>query len=1141
MIDVKMPPNYKKYFTELETKLYKLYRIAEEARGKGLDTSLEVDAKITTDIAERIEKLIGPIGISQRMRELENMGRREMSFKIAQEIALGRFGVLNKAEAADQAIRTALAIMTEGVTIAPIEGIPEIKIKHNSDGTQYLSVYFAGPIRPAGGTAQALTLVIADVVRRTLNLEKWHPNEDMVNRFIEEVRVYELNVRRFQYHVTDEDLELAMKALPVEPTGVSTDPYEVLNYRDIPGIETNRVRGGALIVVVDGVVGRARQLCGICENVGIEGWEWLNKIGQNKNHEKGYKQKPTAQFMDEIIVGRPVFSFPNTEGGFRLRYGRSRTTGLAACGVHPATMITLNKFMNTGLQLRVELPGKSAAICPVDSIETPVVKLTNGSVVRVFDEQEAWDLYDDVERILFNGDILFNAGDFIQFNHRLLPVGYDEEQWRYDVEHSIKKLGKKTVEDLSELDINRIKELLKTLMNVPSPEEAIRLTRLNVPLHPRYTYEWSKIQLQELLEIRNTLAGQWDSRKKGISLNQREKNTLEYLLIPHRVSKGRIYLDEYEEIMEKCLALDQRHIESNAENSLDQVNFWAGFTIREKAYVYVGARMGRPEKAKERKMSPYVHSLYPVGSAGGPQRDITKSKRGDKINVELVNLQCPECGFEATTPICSNCGSKTVLERKCPRCKTKTSTDICPRCNIDTIGYDWIELDLRRALENARSHIGGQIPPRIKCVKRLMNKQRIPENLAKGILRARYDLSVFKDGTLRFDLTDIPLTHFTPKEIGTSVEKLKKLGYKYDADGKALTKEDQMIELLVQDIVLPDFCGDYLLKVSNFLDDELHDFYKMSRVYNYDSRDDLIGEIILGLAPHTSAAIVGRIVGWTKVRNCYAHPYWHAAKRRNCDGDEDAIMLTLDPLLNFSRDYLPEQSGGLMDAPLFIIPNLNPNEVDKESHNVDVIDRYPPEFYNMSIREAKPSEFGPLVDILEGRLGTPAQYTGFKYTHECTDINQGSHIGAYNELQSMLDKLGSQLDLTKKLRAVDGKIVSLKILNSHFMKDIVGNLRAFTRQKFRCSKCNKKYRRPPLKGLCDRCGGTILQTVYKGGIKKYIAPAKDLINKYDLGDYYQDRIKLVEEDLDSLFWEEEPKETHSQFNLTDFMKPKTKN
>jgi DNA polymerase II large subunit len=230
-----------------------------------------------------------------------------------------------------------------------------------------------------------------------------------------------------------------------------------------------------------------------------------------------------------------------------------------------------------------------------------------------------------------------------------------------------------------------------------------------------------------------------------------------------------------------------------------------------------------------------------------------------------------------------------------------------------------------------------------------------------------------------------------------------------------------------------------------------------------------------------------------------------------------------------------------MDAPLFVIPNLNPSEVDKESHNVDVADRYPPEFYKLSMRGGKPNEFGPLVDTLGGRLGTSAQYTGFSYTHECTNINLGSHVGAYNQLQTMLDKLESQLDLTTKLRAVDGQIVGLKILNSHFMKDIVGNLRAFTRQKFRCTKCNKKFRRPPLKGVCDRCSGRILQTVYKGGIIKYLNPAKDIIQKYDLGEYYEDRIKLIEEEIESLFWEELPKDTHSQFNLTDFMKQKAKN
>jgi len=1140
LIDVQMPPAYKTYFKELEDKLNSLYRVAEEARAKGLDADLKPEPAITTDIADRIEKLIGPPGITQRMRELEGMDRQEMSFKIAQEITLGRFGSMERERAADQAIRTALAIMTEGVTIAPIEGIPKIVIKQNPDRTEYLSIYFAGPIRPAGGTAQALTLVIADVVRRSLGLEKYQPSEDAVNRFIEEVRIYERSVRRFQYHVTDEDLELAMKHIPVEATGVSTDPYEASNYRDVPGIETNRLRGGALIVVVDGVVGRARKLCGVCENIGIEGWDWLNKLGKKKpSNGEEEARKPTAAFMEEIIVGRPVFSFPNTPGGFRLRYGRARTTGLAACGIHPATMITLNGFMTTGLQLRIELPGKSAAVCPVDTIEPPVVRLKDGSVVRVNDEETARKVYDEVDRILFNGDVLINAGDFIQFNHPLLPAGYDEDQWLYDIEFALEALGEKTTEELTGISEERISELLEDTSVAPSPEEALALTNMEAPLHPRYTYYWSNVPVQRLLSLRNRLAEDWGAPE--IELSPEDKESLEILLVPHKTRKGGVVLDEAAPILERCLALGAKYVEANETESLAQVNAWAGFRVMEKAHVYVGARMGRPEKAKERKMSPYVHGLFPVGNAGGPQRDITKARRGEKVKVELAQRECPTCGYYSTTPLCGNCGSLTTVKKKCPRCRRPVEGNRCPACNVEPVTYDWVELDLREELEKARRHIDGSIPDRIKCVKRLMNEARMPEHLGKAILRARYDLSVFKDGTLRYDLTDIPLTHFKPKEVEVTVERLRELGYTHDVDGEPLTRDDQMLELLVQDVLLPEECGDYLVKAAKFLDDELRDFYKLEPYYKVENRDQLVGHIIVGLAPHTSASIVGRLIGWSKVRNCYAHPYWHAAKRRNCDGDEDAVLLALDPLLNFSKAYLPEQSGGLMDAPLFIIPNLNPEEVDKESHNMDVVGRYPPEFYEMTMRRARPGDFEGLVDTLGGRLGTQAQYAGFSYTKECSDINLGSHHGAYNTLQTMLDKLDSQMDLTRKLRAVNSQMVALKILNSHFMKDIVGNLRAFTRQGFRCSKCNKKFRRPPLRGSCDRCGGNIIMTVHRGGIEKYLDPASKIVDKYNLGDYYSDRIELVREELDSIFVDEKPGEDEpTQFNLTDFMRPKEK-
>jgi DNA polymerase II large subunit len=533
-------------------------------------------------------------------------------------------------------------------------------------------------------------------------------------------------------------------------------------------------------------------------------------------------------------------------------------------------------------------------------------------------------------------------------------------------------------------------------------------------------------------------------------------------------------------------------------------------------------------------MSPYVHCLFPVAEAGGTQRNILKVEHGKKVKVQLVHWSCPECGESARSSLCPKCKAPTIEIKYCERCGITIHHDNCPNCGAIAVSYKTVDIDLQKTLQDAQKDLGIQIPNRIKCVKRLINKKRIPEHLAKGILRGHFDLSVFKDGTLRFDTTNLPLTHFKPYEIGVTLEKLRELGYINDINGEALTNPSQMLELKVQDVVLPEECGDYLVKATKFIDMELEYLYRLNPYYNAETREELIGEIVLGLAPHTSAAIVGRIIGYTKVRNCYAHPYWHAGKRRNCDGDEDGILLTLDALLNFSRSYLPEQSGGLMDAPLLIIPNLNPNDVDKEALNVDVISRYPQEFYNLSHKRADPNIYGALVNTLGTRLGKESQYEGFSYTEKCDDINSGSHIGAYTELSTMVEKLESQLDLTKKLISVDAKIVALKILTSHFIKDIVGNLRAFTRQSFRCSKCNRKYRRPPLEGKCKRCGGPIILTVHRGGIEKYLEPALNLVKDYELDQYYVDRFALIKDEIESIFPEKE-EETIQKYNLTDFM------
>ena len=47
----------------------------------------------------------------------------------------------------------------------------------------------------------------------------------------------------------------------------------------------------------------------------------------------------------------------------------------------------------------------------------------------------------------------------------------------------------------------------------------------------------------------------------------------------------------------------------------------------------------------------------------------------------------------------------------------------------------------------------------------MSNKDRIFEYLGKGILRSLHNIYVNKDGTVRYDMTEMAITHFKSKEI----------------------------------------------------------------------------------------------------------------------------------------------------------------------------------------------------------------------------------------------------------------------------------------------------------------------------------------------------------------------------------------
>ncbi|MCQ1536481.1 DNA polymerase II large subunit [Methanosarcina sp. KYL-1] len=1129
------------YFDGLEAMLKEAIEVANRARARGGDPKPTVEIPLAKDLADRVENLIGVQGVASKLRELETkMSREEAALEIGRQVAEGEVGDFpTKKDAVEAAIRVSMATLTEGVVAAPIEGIDKVDLGKNDDGSQYIRIFYSGPIRSAGGTAQALSVLVGDYVRRGIGIDRYKPRPEEVERYVEEILLYK-RVASLQYTPSEDEIRLIVRNCPVCIDGDPTEEAEVEGHRDLERIGTNRVRGGMCLVLAEGLALKAPKVKKHVNKLKMDGWDWLEtliggaKSGGSAEDEQKNKIKPKDKYIRDLIAGRPVFSHPSRPGGFRLRYGRSRNTSFAAAGMNPSGMVLLDDFVTNGTQLKVERPGKAAAMSAVDSVEGPTVRLFSGDLVRIDNIDQAYALRPQVEVIVDIGEILINYGDFLENNHPLMPSPYVFEWWHYDFEAACP-------EKIPEEELKN-----------PSAALAIRLSgEFRVPLHPKFTYLWHDINRAEfkILRIFVIETGIY-SPETGILKLPLEaaraggvKLVLEKLLVLHRVKDGEILIEEALPFI-FCLglgqALEEKVCMPETDDMVEAVNLLSGFKVYPRAPSRIGARMGRPEKSNLRKMSPAAQVLFPISNAGGITRNLVSASdysasmnaKVGEIEVEMGLRQCPACGKESYFWRC-DCGEYTQPKLSCPRCKIDVrGAEVCPKCGRKPTSVANVKLDFRSVYKKAFENVGEREKMGIiKGVKRLMNGQMTPEPLEKGILRAKHDVYTFKDGTIRYDMSDIPLTHIRADELGITAAKLRELGYREDVCGKPLERDDQVVCLKVQDLVISYDGAEYMLRTARYVDDLLVKYYKVEPYYNAETIYDLVGELLMGLAPHTSAGVLGRLVGFTKASVGYAHPFFHASKRRNCDGDEDCIMLLMDGILNFSRSYLPEKRGGKMDAPLVLTTRIDPKEVDKEAHNIDVPARYPLEFYRATLDIKNPTELEGIMDLVSGRLGTPEQYEHFMFTHDTTDIAAGPLNSSYKTLGSMIEKMEAQLSLANRIRAVDAPDVAERVLKSHFLPDLIGNLRSFSRQRMRCIKCGEKFRRPPLTGACPKCGGNVVLTVHEGAVRKYLEVSKEIAERYGVSSYTRQRIELLDLDIRSLFENHKVK----QLGLSDFM------
>ena len=688
---ISIPQYYVDYQINILNQVNKLYTLIQKARQKGYDVTTTVESKIAYDLSDRVAKMHN-IDISDRLRTLlKHTTKEKAALKIAEEIALGEYGSGDLKTRLENAVRVSLAVVTEGVTVAPLQGISDVQIKDNKDGTKYLSISFAGPIRSAGGTEAALTMLIADQVRKVTKLDKYQANsfDDETGRFIEELRLYEREVGNFQFKILDEDIHNCISNLPVELDGVDTDPVELVIHRGLKRIQTNRVRGGALRVMNDGLIGRNRKLLKLVETLNLEGWDWLGKV---KGAIQTGDDDTVSHRMSEVITGRPVLSMSKNIGGFRLRYGRCFNTGFATIGIHNTIPILLDNAIVVGTQIKMDVPGKASTIALIDTIEPPIVKLNDGTVLQINTKEQAHNLKYQIDKILYLGDILISYGDFLENNAQLLPASYVEEIWALELFEKIKEI--KEINTKSFIKYNKLVDFyLNPFIVIPSIEEALKISlQFNIPLHPKYSFYWESINLKEFLFLRNILLSinkdnynklqieflyNYDLKiifeKLGVfhSINNTEQTiilldraqtiSLIYLCIPEiqglysftdnfptNISISELFYllkkDNYIfEIQNQINTIIQNNVDKY--NVIELINFISDIKIRSKFSSSISVRVGRPEKASERKMKPPIHVLFPVGNKGGPMRDILKASGSFSFYSEKSNRFCHKCNI----------------------------------------------------------------------------------------------------------------------------------------------------------------------------------------------------------------------------------------------------------------------------------------------------------------------------------------------------------------------------------------------------------------------------------------------------------------------------------------------------------------
>ncbi len=1085
---------FQKYIQNLKNNLETQIHLATKARSRKLDPQTTIETKLTFTSKAKIAQILNIPKLEEYLPQ--NLSHHEnpllLAADIAKQIINGRFVKKSREDLILLALHSTLVIISQGLISVPQESIPKVSIGSKSN---HLTIHFSNTIRYTTGETIGLVILIADYLRHLLHLTRYNPSPELIDRYIEELEIYFIMNDRVQ-DLRKDLIKFLVQNIGVEISGEAYERIEVKRYRNLPNV-TNKLRMG-MCVALERMIESINAIAHQRLTSGIPEWDWL------KPPFEGIRREKHEFGSNEVRGTQPLLSKSRKPGGFRLRYGYSRNTGQGAAGIHPATMY-LSEMLSPGTNIRIDFMNRSLTVFPVSTLTGPLVKLKDGSSERIESLTRIRELEKQVTQIWEMGDILLSPDD-IPATETVELSAWTEEWWSQEINRIIFSKIRSLENLAANLNITAIEleNLLKEPTRYrPSPETAITLSKItNVPIHPYYSFNWNEIAISDLIRLVQKING---SNNDLLPNDNDLKNILLQLGTPFIISNDCIRTERFQPFTQTLRGKEEQitQILSKSSPSIEiekLIHLLTKIPVRSLCHRRIGLKIIRVEKAEPRHVNPPANILFPIGSHGGPQRNLLKAQKKAIVDVQVSERFCTNCEESTFTSYCPKCKQKTNQQFICKKGHI-SETQKCAECGQYAFSARNRPVDIAELLESGFQKTGSLDLKKIKGVSYLNSRNRIPENIIKGILRAKHNIFVYKDGTTRFDQTNAPLTHFTPKEIHVSIKDLLRLGYYHDVLGNDLVKEDQLIEIYPYDVIISKTASKSLVSVSKFIDDELVSLYGLSPYYRINSLNDIIGSLIVGLSPFSMVAVMGRIIGYTDTNVAYAHPLWHLLKTRNCNGDIDSITLLLDVLLNFSKEFIPALRGGTMDVPSII--NLS-NDWKETSVYAD----YDKVTMNLSFYQTL--DKNPLKEeLLSYKMSylTPS----LPKFHTIDNISRYNFENQFRE-SKIVSKIETELRVLSRIRGIkEGEFVD-NILENDFLPKITTSLTRFFLQPVRCNTCNTTFRRVPL-SKCPVCHRqTIGLTLSEGWVLRYLQIINQLKDRYnsDISDYCQSWVELIE-------------------------------